>query len=109
MPTGTCDPATRGEASNEETLQRGTVLITVRFGWDGVSVRPNCVGPIESVRVVNAPGNPSWWYKTEGKRGQPHSYEIPPGTDVTFNATQARQRGFDDNTDFYGLTLSPTP
>lgn len=108
MPIGTCDPATRGEASNEETLQRGTVLITVRFGWDGVSVRPDCVGPILSVRVFNATGNPSWWYKTVGKRGQPRSYEIPPGTNVTFNAGQASSRGYDTNQDFYGLELSPT-
>lgn len=109
MPAGTCDPASRGDTWNVLSLDYLGVILTVEYGWDGVSTRATgCVGPINTVRVQNTAGASRWWH-TVGKRGQPHTYEIPANTNQTFTKNQARQRGFDDNTDFEGLTITAEP
>jgi hypothetical protein len=121
MPTGTCDPATRGDAFNSSTLSRGNgqVTIDVRYGWDGVSTRATgCDGPLVNgtggaanrwaVQVVNN-DTVSWWVHTVGKRGLPHNYEFTPGSTTQFTVQQASNNGYDSISDFAELTLSTSP
>lgn len=90
-PSGTCDPATRGQTYNQVTLEiplpngSGSVLIDSRFGWDGTSVRPNCDGPTQSIRTRNT-GTQSAWAVLPDKKKAPHWVQIDPGTDVTVSA-----------------------
>lgn len=51
MPQGTCDPGL--SLFNETVLSKdnGRVTITIRWSWDGVSVWPDCTGPIVAVAM----------------------------------------------------------
>jgi hypothetical protein len=88
MPLGTCDPASRGDAFNQSTQEvplpdgSGSVLIDCRFGWDGTSVRPNCDGPVSSVRTRNT-GTSTAWALLPNKKRAPLWVQVDPGTDVT--------------------------
>lgn len=88
MPTGTCDPASRGEAYNTVTLEfplpnlSGAVLIDCRWGWDGTSTRPNCDGPVQSIRTRNT-GTETAWAMLPNKKKPPQWVAVDPGTDVT--------------------------
>jgi hypothetical protein len=119
MPSGTCDPATRGDPYNVQTLSMGNgqVTIDIRYGWDGVSVRPDCDGPLVNgtgtgnvwaIRVTNN-DSISWWVHTIGKRGQPHNIQFTPGSVTTFTKTQASNNGYDSISDFSDLTLTTLP
>lgn len=116
MPIGTCDPASRGDTFNSGAMEIGPILVEYRYGWDGVSVRPDCVGPLQRLRVTNQSPFGVWpaatWYvHMKGRRGQPKVFELPPGFTDTFNQTQLTNRGFVDNTDLEDLLItdSPTP
>lgn len=94
MPDGTCDPASRGESSNDSAMEvplpdgTGSVLIDCRFGWDGVSVRPTCDGPIISIRTRNTGTSPAWALLPNKKKA-PAWVQIDPGADVTTTAKGA--------------------
>ena len=113
MPVGTCDPASRGDTwnSGQLTIDGGAVTVDYRYGWDGVSVRPDCVGPLNRVRVTNTTTDVTYYAHFKGRRGQPKVLEIPPGFVNTYNSGQLSSRGFEDNTDLEGLliTRSATP
>lgn len=99
MPIGTCDPATRGDAFNATSLERpapdgsGSVLIDIHYGWDGVSVRPDCNGPVWYLRVRNNSALPAWALLPNKKQGQLWM-QGDPGTDqIIGNATAASRTG----------------
>jgi len=109
MPSGTCDPASRGEASNQLTVEvpnpngSGAVLIDIRYGWDGVSVRPNCEGPVLSLRTRNLSNSTAWANLPNKKRGNTW-VQIDPGTDVTVNAQgQLNNLGLSNLSDVLGV------
>lgn len=120
MPSGTCDPASHGLTFNTTIMSRGNgmVEIVIRWGWDGVSVRPDCDGPLVNgtgpadnrwaVQVTNN-DTTSWWVHTVGKRGQPRNYEFTPGSVTQFTKTQASNNGYDSYSDFAELTLDQSP
>lgn len=119
MPAGTCDPASRGDPYNSQTLSMGNGAVTaeIRYGWDGVSVLPDCDGPLVNgsgtgnvwaIRVTNN-DSVSWWVHTIGKRGQPHNTEFTPGSVTTFTKNQAANNGYDSISDFDELTLTTSP
>jgi hypothetical protein len=91
MPSGTCDPASRGDAYNQVAEEvpapdgSGSVLIDCRFGWDGTSVMPNCDGPTQSIRTRNNSGQTAWASLPNKKKAPPY-VQIDPGTDVTVTA-----------------------
>src|SRR5580765_5514442 len=91
MPIGTCDPATRGEAFNEDTVEQpnpngsGSVLANIRWDWDGVSQKPTCNGPVISIRTRNTSNSPGWVNLPKKKKGNPW-VQVDPGTDVTISA-----------------------
>lgn len=120
MPTGTCDPASRGQTFNTTIMARGNgkVEIVIRWGWDGVSVLPECEGPLVNgtgpvenrwaVQVTNS-DTTSWWVHTVGKRGQPRDYEFAAGSVTKFTRAQAANNGYDSYSDFSALTLDQDP
>lgn len=111
MPTGTCDPATRGDAFNAVTLelplpnQSGSVLVDIRFGWDGVSVRPDCDGPVSRIRTRNNGTQTAWALLPGKKKGNPW-VRIDPGDDLIVTAqAQLNNLGLTNYTDVAGVDL----
>lgn len=109
MPTGTCDPASRGEAFNQIALEQplpdgsGSILVDGRWGWDGVSVRPNCDGPVASLRTRNTGTSPAWALLPNKKR-TPAWVQIAPGTDVTITTKGTLSNlGLSNYTDVIGV------
>lgn len=109
MPIGTCDPATRGESFNTQELAAGidgSVVATIRYGWDGVSVKPDCDGPVQSLRVRNT-GAATHWALLPAKKNGSKWVEIPPGTDQTISSQgQLNNLGLRNISDFAGITVT---
>lgn len=113
-----CNPADYGRTYNAMSLTvTGGATITVRWNWDGVSVYPNCDGPLVdggsgqdrwAVRVVNPTAN-TYYAHTENKEGEWKTWTLNPGQTVTVTATQAANNGYALYSDFYDLTLTTTP
>lgn len=91
MPLGTCDPASRGETYNQQTLEvelpdgSGHVLIDVRFGDNGTSTFPDCDGPIRSLWTRNT-GDATAWALLPNKKKAPAWVAVNPGDDITVTA-----------------------
>jgi hypothetical protein len=91
MPIGTCDPATRGQAHNKTALAQeipaeiggGAVLYEIVWDWDGVSVIPNCNGPIVSIHVRNTNPTATVWVLLPSKKKGSLWVQIDPSTDST--------------------------
>lgn len=113
MAIGTCDPASRGDTFNSGELVQGDVSVSYRYGWDGTSVRPECVGPLIRVRVVNNSATVTWYAHFQGRRGQWRRLDMPPGFTNTYGTQALTNAGFVDNTDLEGLyittDLTPPP
>ena len=91
--------------------------IEVRWNWDGVSVYPDCDGPLVNggggagnwaVRVVN-PTVQTWYVHTTRKNGQPVTYSIAPGVTQTLTVNQMGSAGYTVLSDFTDITLTVTP
>ena len=88
MPAGTCDPASRGDASNQMAYEipapdgSGSVLVDIRYGWDGTSTMPNCDGPVISIFTRNNSAMTAY-AALPNKKKPPLYVRIDPGTDVT--------------------------
>lgn len=118
MPEGTCDPATRGALYNEgelaieqsEEYPRGAVTLSYRYGWDGVSAKPDCVGPLLRIRVVNNTSD-TWYAHFQGRRGTWRRVTLDPNETRNVGQQALTNAGFIDNTDLEGLyiTRSTTP
>lgn len=109
MPIGTCDPASRGDAFNiTETAEGGgDILITIRWGWDGVSTRETgCDGPIQDIRVRNV-STITYYAQLPNKRRGDKWVAIPPATDSTISGPgQLRNLGLENYSDILGVRLS---
>lgn len=110
MPEGTCDPASRGDLFNvTETAEfGGDILITIRWGWDGVSVRPDCDGPVQDIRVRNV-SQITYYANLPNKKRGTRNIAIPPGTDTTLSGGQLKQAGLDNYSDTLGVGLHTQP
>lgn len=104
MPIGTCDPASRGDALNvtEYAVDNGNVDVMIRWGWDGVSVMPNCNGPLVDVRLRNS-SEVTYYVNLPAKKKGLRNIEIPPGSDTTYTAQQLKQVGLDTYADTAGV------
>lgn len=116
MPTGTCDPATRGDAFNSgelaieqsEAFPRGAVLLSYRYGWDGVSVMPDCVGPLLRVRVENFTAA-TYYGHFKGRRGTWRRVTLNPNEARNIGQQALTNAGFTDNTDLEALYITQDP
>lgn len=109
---GTCDPATRGMAYNEVQQDQGPVVIYARFTWDGVSVMPDCDGPIILLRGTNMSATETWYVHFQGRKGTWRTVTLTPGISLQVTSSgQLRQLGLPDASDLAGLyiTQSSTP
>lgn len=106
---GTCDPASRGEQYNiVEYDIDGVVFTTIRWDWDGVSVRPNCDGPLVDARLRND-SDFTYYCNLPGKKKGLRNIEIPPHSDTTYTAQQMKQAGLDTYQDTVGITPHRQP
>lgn len=64
----------------------GSVLVDCMFDWDGLSVWPDCNGPVTLLRVRNTSNVTAWALLPDKKKGSPW-VQGNPGTDLTI--TQA--------------------
>lgn len=92
MSRGTCDPSPA--AHNKTVLSRanGTVTFTAQWDWDGVSVYPDCMGPIFDVRVQNT-GIDTWILSIPNSQVTNKTRELAPGVDQTFTGKQLESIG----------------
>lgn len=111
MASGTCDPASRGDAFNAVTIEKplpngsGSVLVDCHFGWNGTSLRPNCDGPVSFLRTRNN-GTQTAWANLPGKKKPPLWVPIDPGTDVTITSPgQLSNLGLTNYSDVAGVDL----
>ena len=111
MPSGTCDPATRGQTFNTMELAAGNgqVVATIRYSWDSVSTRATspvgCDGAVKDIRVRNLSAVSYWALLPAKKAGNPW-LEIPPGTDVTSQGGQLNSLGLATYSDCAGVTIT---
>lgn len=106
MPEGTCDPATRGMAYNEIEQQSGPVTVYGRYGWDGVSERPECDGPVSLVRGTNASEDDTWYVHFQGQSGTWRTVTLAPGETREIVQPELTQLGLADYADLRGLYVS---
>lgn len=105
---GSCDPSP--DPFNEVTLTKGngTVTIDTRWTWDGVSVYPECDGPIIRIRVTNT-GQQTWYAHVQRRRGGTRAVAIEPGADRSYTGAQLAQVGIETIQDLDELTLTLVP
>lgn len=87
MPRGTCDPSP--EPHHKTVLARGdgTVIFTALWDWDGVSVYPDCTGPMFSMRIQNT-GLDTWVLSLPNSEVTQKTRDLAPGVDQTFTGRQ---------------------
>jgi hypothetical protein len=107
MPRLTCDPSPDAHYVTTLSKGNGTVTVTIRSDWDGVSTPPNCTGPLFDARLQNT-GTNTWILKLPNGR-LAKNRPITPGTDQTFNATQLANIGLVTIEDIENLTLVLAP
>lgn len=103
MPKGSCDPGPGQTNALDLAMGDGTVLVSIRYGWDGVSTVPNCDGPIESIRLRNT-GSTTWIVVLPSGR-QAKNRPIAPGVDQTFSGAQLAAIGLETRSDVEGFEL----
>jgi hypothetical protein len=103
MQPSSCDPAPSQFHSLTLAKANGTVIITARWQWDGVSVLPACNGPLVDVRLQNAGTKPWVVQLPHGRLAKQRT--VAPGTDQTFNAGQLAAIGLQTQTDLNELTM----
>lgn len=83
----------------------GYVLLDIRYTHDGVSVRPNCDGPITRLRTRNT-SQQTAWAVLPNKRKSPQWVQIDPGTDVSItNQGTLNQIGVETFSDAAGVVF----
>lgn len=108
---GVCDPSPDPYNIQQQTKANGEVLIWIAYGWDGVSVYPDCQGPLVGARVqnTNQVGGTVWYAHLEGKKNHPITVAIQPGPAATYSAAQLAAVGLSTVDDIAGLTLTQSP
>lgn len=116
MPLGTCadlDNPYLAIQREEPCPGGGSILFDVRFHHDGVSVRPNCDGPIIYLRARNtSPTVTARILLPNKKKGNPW-IDGPPNSDVVLNPevrqpdqNQLNNLGVTKASDVMGLTIT---
>lgn len=106
---GQCDPAPAAFNTQTMTLANGEITVDIRYGWDGVSVFPSCVGPILRIRVQNLSDVRTWYAHVQGRRGQPQTIAIPPGDTSIYSGAALANHGITTLDDIADLTIDQNP
>jgi hypothetical protein len=111
VPTGTCaslDNPYLAITYEKPAPGGGSVLIDCHFHHDGVSVRPNCDGPVIFLRVRNNSTVTAWALLPNKKQGNKW-LQGDPGTDVTTtNSGQLANLGLSNASDVAGVRITFT-
>jgi hypothetical protein len=83
----------------------GDVTLAVRWSWDGISVWPNCAGPMENVRITNR-GTGTWTVRLPSGRLAKRR-TITPGFAQYFDGARLAQVGLETIADLSGVSLVP--
>ena len=106
MPKGVCDPAPAAYNETGMWLNNGTVGVTIRWTWDGVSVFPECDGPVVSVRAVNT-SDAAWSVRLpRARRTVGRRVTLQPGDDVTVSGSTLANRGYETYSDCLDLLMT---
>ncbi len=105
MPAGTCDPASRGAEFNETAMETDGITIYCRYGWDGVSERPECDGPVSLVRASNA-NEDTWYVHFQSTSGIWRSITLAPDETREIVEPELTQLGMDSYSDIRGFYVS---
>lgn len=110
MPKGTCDHTLDPNGFNTLRLTKanGDVMLEVRWEWDGVSVWPECDGPVIRARASNT-GTQTWYAHVPRARGGTRTIEIAPGDVKTWTGAQLATVGLDTLTALTDFTLNTSP
>lgn len=106
VPKGVCDPA----PEEYNTLYLGVlddrVAVTVLWSWDGVSVYPDCDGPIVSVRVQNLTDAAVSALLPNARKQAGRVYTLQPGADITITSPGTlKNLGYETIRDMDDLTV----
>jgi len=110
MPGGTCDPASRGLDHDEFVQMKGPVTVYGEYGWDGVSVRPDCNGPVSLLRATNTSTEDTWYAHFQGRNLSWSTLTLLPETvrEIT-DPVELEQLGMANSADLEGLNISQSP
>jgi hypothetical protein len=103
-----CDPSPEPYNVLEQARGNAEIFVSVRWTWDGVSVYPNCAGPLLNARLQNV-GSRTWYAHFLGRKGTPQSVPVPPGTDVTASAAFLAGHGLATLADLDGFHIDLDP
>lgn len=111
MPKGNCNPAP--DAYNQQVLAlgNGAIQVDAHYGWDGVSVFPDCNGPLLSAHVTNATVDQTWYAvfpRPRRPKAPPIVITMGPGFDQTYTQQQLSSVGLDTIQDLQDFTLTQT-
>lgn len=104
MPHGTCDPSPNAFHTTVLAKDNARVIFTVRWSWDGVSIYPDCAGPIQDVRLQNK--GPNLWRLSLPNSQFLKTRDVPPGTDRTFSGAQLAGIGLITVADIEGVQMT---
>lgn len=109
MPGGTCDPASRGREYDEFVQMQGPVTIYGEYGWDGVSVRPDCDGPVSLLRGTNESPDEMWYVHFQGTSNTWRTLELQPNSVREIIQPELTTLGLANASDLSGLYITQSP
>lgn len=104
-----CNPAPDPYHVVQYSKGNGEVFVEVGYGWDGISVFPNCQGPLVGARVSNLSQTRTWYAVFTRPRGGVRVITFAPGTVQTYSAAQLSSVGLDTREDINAFALTLTP
>jgi len=107
----TCDPTAFGLQfhTGEIAYFDGEVSVAYEWDWDGVSVVPECNGPLRRIRGQNRSTGSTYYAWFQGRNGFVRSLALPPGFDGALTRAQLVAAGYANKSDVEGLTITDTP
>jgi hypothetical protein len=90
----------------------GAVVVDAKYGWDGVSVFPDCDGPLLGAHVTNVTPDQTWYAvfpRPRRPKAPPIVITITPGFDTTYTAQQLAAVGLATITDLAAFDITQTP
>lgn len=106
MPKGICDPSPEPYNTLSLAVADGRVVAEIRWEWDGVSVYPDCDGPVIYVRIRNLSADTFEVLLPNARRPSGRIVTIGPGYDQTMTAPGAlKNAGLETIRDVDSLNL----
>lgn len=108
---GNCNPAPASFNEQTQVKGNGAILVEARYGWDGVSVFPDCDGPLIRVRVTNTTQNQTWYAvfpRPRRPQAPPIVITFAPGFQQIYSPAQLSAVGLDTINDLSDYDLTQT-